>query len=145
MSTLKAHLHQSDQRTGLKTHRDGRTDTRVVINNIIFPRGFYNTQHSNSWRAVSCQQTQSLLYSRATRYRGERSKDEVTLDRSEFSTASSCSGLELICNLNLPAFPMKGSVELIQGADDSGKWCRVPLQWRWAVVSEPSLTYLLGY
>lgn len=52
------------------------------------------------------------------------------------------SGLELICNLNLPAFPIE---KLIQGADDSGKRRRDPLQQRWAVVSEPSLTHLLGF
>lgn len=106
MSPLKAHLHQSNQRTGLDTREDGRADTGVVKDDVVFPRGIYNTQHTDSRRAGSCQQTRSLLSSRAAGYGKEGRKDGAeTLDRGEFSTASSCSGLELSRNLNFPAFP----------------------------------------
>lgn len=37
MSTLKAYLHQSNQRTGWKPREEGRADTGVVKDNIIFP------------------------------------------------------------------------------------------------------------
>jgi len=82
---------------------------------------------------MSCRQTQPLLYSRATGYREEGSKDGVeTLDRQEFSTASSCSGLELIHNLNLPPFPMENLVEEETGKTNPGSKAQ------WEMMQSPS-------